>query len=515
MLMAITACNSGKKSNDNNQDTDSQGSVDQNTDNQNIEDERADNESNSNETVDEPSGVSEVPLDYSSFIGDWKLQVEGDADLYRMTAMIDFFGTTGIEIEDIKDNLVTGQIYSVQGAPSYRLAMVDFTGEIVDGVLKTNYEDINWEYTGEMTLTFVFDLESPSIGAILTRDESETTSMWGIPAGEFTFIPPIETEYIPFNWEQQTSIEELSKLFNQNIFQPSDDGQLSDQMIIESIGMSIGLGDLNLSEFGDQVKDGADVVFEVEVMDTLVERYFGRSLSTYETTGSVTYADGYFTVPAMGGVSDYPVLRILMADKKRADTYYALVDYMFNSPDGIENIEYRYLIELSMDGIYIVKSVKKVDYIWQIDENVIGMLSDVGNQSQLIYKNDVYGFEFTLPGSWAGYSIITENWTGNYIDSSNQDQADEVGPEILIRHPDWLESAPRQDIPIMVFTIDQWRLLQNEKISVSAAPILPEELGRNSNYVFALPARYNYAFLNGFQEVEDIMANEPLHALNN
>jgi hypothetical protein len=49
----------------------------------------------------------------------------------------------------------------------------------------------------------------------------------------------------------------------------------------------------------------------------------------------------------------------------------------------------------------------------------------------------------------------------------------------------------------MIFTIDQWNLIQQEKISVSAAPIGPSKLGQNSKYIFALPARYNFAYETG------------------
>ena len=62
----------------------------------------------------------------------------------------------------------------------------------------------------------------------------------------------------------------------------------------------------------------------------------------------------------------------------------------------------------------------------------------------------------------------------------------------------------------MVFTLAQWKALQDLEFSVGAAPIGPSELGRNSKYVFALPARYNYAFPKGFEEVEDIVKNKPL-----
>jgi hypothetical protein len=56
----------------------------------------------------------------------------------------------------------------------------------------------------------------------------------------------------------------------------------------------------------------------------------------------------------------------------------------------------------------------------------------------------------------------------------------EKGPFIIIRHPLWTESNPRQDIPIMIFTKAQWKLDEANKLIVSAVPIGPGELGRNS-----------------------------------
>jgi hypothetical protein len=81
------------------------------------------------------------------------------------------------------------------------------------------------------------------------------------------------------------------------------------------------------------------------------------------------------------------------------------------------------------------------------------------------------------------------------------------GPTIPIKNPD----AERQDIPIMIFTHSQWLAMQKKgKFNVSAAPFPPSELGRNSRYVFALPARYNYAFPDGYEEVEKILSGKPL-----
>lgn len=129
--------------------------------------------------------------------------------------------------------------------------------------------------------------------------------------------------------------------------------------------------------------------------------------------------------------------------------------------------------------------------------------------NSVVYKNTEYGFSFTLPASWQGYSIIPGKWEGNDVKSG---KVTETGPIISIRHPQWTSQNPRQDIPIYVFTISQWNLLQQEAYHIGAAPIGPSELGRNGTYVFALPARYNFAFPTGFEEVEKILENHPLKA---
>ena len=137
--------------------------------------------------------------------------------------------------------------------------------------------------------------------------------------------------------------------------------------------------------------------------------------------------------------------------------------------------------------------------------------STTAQTNSIIYKNTNYGFSFTLPLSWKDYTIVTDKWQGEYVAGSKKDTSI-TGPLIYIRHPKWTSADPRQDIPIMIFTLSQWASIQNEDLAVGAAPIGPTELGRNSKYVFALPARYNYAFPTGYEEVEEIMNSNPLQA---
>jgi hypothetical protein len=133
---------------------------------------------------------------------------------------------------------------------------------------------------------------------------------------------------------------------------------------------------------------------------------------------------------------------------------------------------------------------------------------------QIVYRNSAYGFCFDLPASWSGYSIVTEQWQGEWIgDHSQAPSAKELaGPKIIIRHPKWTKTSQREDIPIMVFSRAQWKLVAAEEISVGAAPIGPTELGRNTKYVFALPARYEFDEKEGVEEVVELMQHHPLQA---
>jgi hypothetical protein len=131
----------------------------------------------------------------------------------------------------------------------------------------------------------------------------------------------------------------------------------------------------------------------------------------------------------------------------------------------------------------------------------------------VVYTNKKYRFRFSLPASWRGYSISISEWQGG--DGRTYQRGEtmpppEKGPLIVIRHPLWMESNPRQDIPIMIFTKTQWKLVEANTLIISATPFGPNELGRSSKYVFALPPRYNYALPTGFEEVNEIIGRKSL-----
>jgi len=151
--------------------------------------------------------------------------------------------------------------------------------------------------------------------------------------------------------------------------------------------------------------------------------------------------------------------------------------------------------------------VKRYDTGWLIDAVSLRPYTP----ASITYSDTQFGFTFVLPRTWQGYSIVTTDWEGAAIGGQQDGRIVQRGPIVSIRHPQWMESEPRQDIPIMIFQINQWNSLQKEEFSVGAAPIMPHELGRNSRYVFALPARYNFAFPTGFEEVETILSNKPLY----
>ena len=140
--------------------------------------------------------------------------------------------------------------------------------------------------------------------------------------------------------------------------------------------------------------------------------------------------------------------------------------------------------------------------------------SPTADPNLVVYKNTQYGFNFTLPVAWKGYTFIISQWEGLSLKSDMSGKVAQTGAIISLRDPRWTQQTPRQDIPIMVFTLDQWNSLKNEEFHIGAAPMDPSELGRNNKYVFALPARYNYAFPLGYEEVDTILKGAPLKTFN-
>jgi len=124
----------------------------------------------------------------------------------------------------------------------------------------------------------------------------------------------------------------------------------------------------------------------------------------------------------------------------------------------------------------------------------------------LVYRNMKYGFTFSLPNEWKGYTIVTAQWEA----SDAQKGMVEHGPIINIRPPDWTKEKPRQDIPIMIFTLAQWESVEHGDFFISGTPIAPGELGRNRKYAFAVSRRVEESDTAGAKEVNEILQRHPL-----
>lgn len=123
----------------------------------------------------------------------------------------------------------------------------------------------------------------------------------------------------------------------------------------------------------------------------------------------------------------------------------------------------------------------------------------------LRYHNAQFGFTFFLPADWKGYSAFIEQWKGrSYLPAKNTTEVTARGPLIVLRHPQWRAEAPRQDIPILVYTREQWEAGTEDKAFPYAGGVI-DELWHNEHYVFALYSRYNWAELKGGEEVAKIL----------
>lgn len=315
---------------------------------------------NTEQSTAENQQANEVIKESSNFEkykGNWKLKVEVNKELYLITSLEEYFGSTGINIIEINNGEVIGNVYSVQGAPSYRQAVADFAGKIENGKLKASYEDKGWEYTGNIELNF----DNEMIAANITRDKMDSPSMWGIPEGKFTFIKPIDTDKVSMSDLEKKTLEDFLFPTTIDVIKPFAEGGLTDEMMINFVGLNLALGFLDTSEYGDKVKGNADIVFDESVMDDLTKKYFGVEVKEHKTFEITTYENGKYTVPALGGVSAYPQVQLLLKDKEQGNIYYAIVDYMFEYPEEGQKLEYQHFIKLQKESFFIIRAIKGIE----------------------------------------------------------------------------------------------------------------------------------------------------------
>lgn len=165
--------------------------------------------SNRQEKAEKEQGES----DYSRYKGAWNIYMMEEE---TFTALEPALGRTAIDILEIDNNKIVGEITSVSGGPSFRMAEISFEGEVVDGKLISRYEDKDWEYKGELSLEF----EEDYINANISRDEAEPRAMWGIPEGEFKFKRPIATEMVELNDEEKLEIEAVVDVLEEENLYP-------------------------------------------------------------------------------------------------------------------------------------------------------------------------------------------------------------------------------------------------------------------------------------------------------
>ena len=124
------------------------------------------------------------------------------------------------------------------------------------------------------------------------------------------------------------------------------------------------------------------------------------------------------------------------------------------------------------------------------------------------YHNAKYDLTFYLPQNWKGYSVLTEHWDGEtYLADKDKDVVLARGPIIVLRNRLWKTNDQCQDIPIYIFTRQQWTDDKTGKSSAEGAGGVIYELWHNDRYVFGIHSR-TFGFntdLKDWRETENIV----------
>ena len=106
-------------------------------------------------------------------------------------------------------------------------------------------------------------------------------------------------------------------------------------------------------------------------------------------------------------------------------------------------------------------------------------------------------FSITFSGLWADYLVVQSSWDGLVLDTTKHYK----GETLIFKNQKLSDEKQFQGIPIMIITPDVWKLIIEEKVAVSPAPIGPEKVGENSKYVFATPPRW-YGFADSLDQTQ-------------
>ncbi|HEX4264422.1 MAG TPA: hypothetical protein VH597_08795 [Verrucomicrobiae bacterium] len=145
-----------------------------------------------------------------------------------------------------------------------------------------------------------------------------------------------------------------------------------------------------------------------------------------------------------------------------------------------------------------------------LNGGLFGCSTNIPNQPAglpLGYHNSQYDFRFFLPAAWKGYSVITQQWKDDaHLSEKNADMASAHGPIIVLRNPQWKTNDLYQDIPIYIFTRQQWEDIHLGNYDAVGAGGIIYELWHDDKYVFGIHSRYHADdSVNGWKEAEDIV----------
>ena len=123
----------------------------------------------------------------------------------------------------------------------------------------------------------------------------------------------------------------------------------------------------------------------------------------------------------------------------------------------------------------------------------------------LRYHNAQYDFTFFLPSDWEGYSVKTEPWQADLRSADYQKViGTEHGPILIFRHPRWKAGNLYQDIPILVFTRNQWDAVIPQRLFVGAGGTI-DEISHSAGFVFGINSRHNWTELEGWEQTGRIV----------
>ncbi|TCT17069.1 hypothetical protein EDC18_101365 [Natranaerovirga pectinivora] len=244
-----------------------------------------------------------------TYEGIWLIESE---DIKQCQPLIYVFGGMILDIQQINNEIIKGEISTIQSAPSNRIASVTFEALRSNNILKYLFSDDGWGNKGQITLEFLED----TLDLTIDLTDIGEGAMWGIGNGNFIFHRALPFEELEITELSRAPFEKYFSELEKGYLQPFKEFHLENDQLITFAILYYAYNHINAT------------TIEKSEVDKIIYDFFGIKDIEHNSVFDygIIYTNNSYTYPVVSGVSRIPIVeQIIECDSK----YYIMFTFNY------------------------------------------------------------------------------------------------------------------------------------------------------------------------------------------